>query len=453
MRGRLINNYWFVPAAMVTGAIGLAFLLPWVDHAIGSSGALVPGWIYQGGPEGARILLSTISGSMITVAALTFSITIVGLSMASQQFGPRLLRNFIRDRGYQLVLGTFLAAFIYCLLVLRTVRSTGSPQFVPYISLTVGILFAIAGVGLLVYFIDHAVFSIRAESIVATSGRELRVAIDHLFPQTESKRAERRPGRSLPEGFPSGAQEIAAEGSGYIQALDQDRLLKLAHENGLVLRLEHRVGHFLIQGGKLLDAWPEVTPTEELAGELNECFTLGTQRSLNPDVESAIDQLVEIAVRSLSPGINDPDTAIACIDQLADGLGMVGGRRIPPAVLSYEGEVRLVTYPLTYSGLVDAAFSQIRQYGRESVPVILRLLEAIASLTPGVQHESNRAALMSQAQMLWRASRESVPEPNDLGTIELRYRAVERALPASADELSSSNALPAEGNNQPPRTV
>ncbi len=138
LRGRLINNYWFVPAAMVTAAIGLAFLLPWVDHAVGSSGALVPGWIYQGGPEGARVLLSTISGSMITVAALTFSITIVGLSMASQQFGPRLLRNFIRDRGYQLVLGTFLAAFIYCLLVLRTVRSTGSPQFVPYISLTVG---------------------------------------------------------------------------------------------------------------------------------------------------------------------------------------------------------------------------------------------------------------------------------------------------------------------------
>ncbi len=351
LRGRLANNYWFLPAAMVTAAIGLAFLLPWVDHAIGSSGTLVPDWIYQGGPEGARVLLSTISGSMITVAALTFSITIVGLSMASQQFGPRLLRNFIRDRGYQLVLGTFLAAFIYCLLVLRTVRSTGSPQFVPYISLAVGILLAVAGVGLLVYFIHHAVFSIRAESIVAVSGRELRVAIDHLFPQTESDRSEqRRPGRSLPEGFPSGAQEIAAEGSGYIQAIDQDRLLKLAHENGLVLRLEHRVGHFLIQGSKLLDAWPDGTPTEELVRELNECFVLGTQRSLTPDVESAIDQLVEIAVRSLSPGINDPNTAIACIDQLADGLGMVGGRGIPPAVLSYEGEVRLVTYPLTYSG-------------------------------------------------------------------------------------------------------
>lgn len=441
LRGRLINNYWFVPAAMVTAAIGLAFLLPWVDHAIGSSGALVPGWIYQGGPEGARILLSTISGSMITVAALTFSITIVGLSMASQQFGPRLLGNFIRDRGYQLALGTFLAAFIYCLLVLRTVRSTGSPQFVPYISLTVGILFAVAGVGLLVYFIHHAVFSIRAESIVAASGRELHVAIDHLFPQTESNRSERRqPGRSLPEGFPSGAQEIAAGdgGGGYIQTIDHGRLLKLAHENGLVLRLEHRVGHFLIQGSKLLDAWPDVTPTEELVGELNECFILGTQRSLNPDVESAIDQLVEIAVRSLSPGINDPDTAIACIDQLADALGMVGDRSIPPAVLSHEGEVRLVTYPLTYSGLVDAAFSQIRQYSRGSVPVILRLLEAIASLTPGVQHESHRTALMHQAQMLWRASQESVPEPNDLRTIELRYRAVERAPATSANELSSS---------------
>src|SRR5665811_1874501 len=164
---------------MVTAAIGLAFLLPWVDHAVGSGYAVIPGWIYQGGPDGARALLTTISGSMITVAALTFSITIVGLSLASQQFGPRLLRNFIRDRGYQVVLGTFLAALIYCLLVLRTVRSTASPQFVPYISLTMGLLFAVAGVGLLVYFIHHAVFSIRAESIVATSGRE-PVSYTHL---------------------------------------------------------------------------------------------------------------------------------------------------------------------------------------------------------------------------------------------------------------------------------
>jgi uncharacterized membrane protein len=430
LRARLSTNYWFLPATMVVTAAGLSILLPWIDHVIAGLEVAIPDWIYGGGPDGARALLTTIAGSMITVAALTFSITIVALSTASQQFGPRLLRNFIRDRGYQLVLGTFLATFVYCLVVLRTVRSNGSQQFVPYLSLAVSIVLAVAGVGVLVYFIHHATFSMSAESLVATTGRELRAAIEGLFPESQGQRSKlREPGRVLPEGFPSGAQEIPAESSGYIQDIDHARLLELAHENELVLRLEHRVGHFVTQDGLLVEAWPGTTVvTEELRKQLNQCFVLGTQRSLHPDVESGIDQLVEIAMRSLSPGINDPNTAVACIDQLANGLGIIGGRDIPPSLLSREGKVRLVTYPLTYSGLVDAAFSRIRQYGRGSIPVVLRLLEAIASLAPRVQHDSHRSALLQQAQMIWRMSQESVTEPIDLRGIELRYKAVQRVL-------------------------
>ena len=276
-----------------------------------------------------RTLLSTISASMITVAAFTFSITIVALSTASQQFGPRLLRDFFRDRGYQLVLGTFLAAFVYCLLVLRTVRSNGGDVFVPYISLAVGIVFAFASVCVLVYFIHHAAFSIRAESVVAGSGRELRAAIDRLFPQTATDNSSSRVlGRSLPKGLPSEAREVAAKAGGYIQAINHEQLLRLAHDHGFVLRLDHRVGHFLIAVQRLVDIWPGAAPSEELETKLNGSVVLGTQRSLQPYVESAVDQLVEIATRSLSPGINDPNTAIACIDQLADGLGLIGGRAI-----------------------------------------------------------------------------------------------------------------------------
>jgi uncharacterized membrane protein len=355
------------------------------------------------------------------------------LSTATQQFGPRLLRNFIRDRGYQLVLGTFLATFVYCLLVLRTVRSNGSQQFVPYLSLTVGLLFAVIGVGVLVYFIHHATFSIRAESIVASSGRELRAAVEGIFPPPADRRSNRKTqGRSLPEGFPLGAQEVAAGASGYIQAIDQKRLLELAHKNSLVLRLEHRMGHFVTQGSPLLEVWPGTASTEELRAEFNDCFVLGTQRSLHPDVESGIDQLVQIAMRSLSPGINDPDTAVACIDQLSDSLGLIGGRDIPPALLTYEGEVRLVTYPLTYARLVDAAFSRIRQYGRDSIPVILRLLEAVASLAPMVRHASYRSALLQQAEMIWRMSQEVISEPRDLHGVELRYKAAKEALETAA---------------------
>ncbi len=417
---------------MVAVAIGLALLLPWIDQTIGKHRVGVARWIYDGGPEGARAILTTVAGSMITVAALTFSITIVGLSTASQQFGPRLLRNFIRDRGYQVVLGTFLATFIYCLLVLRTVRSNGSLQFVPYLSLALGILLAVVGVGVLVYFIHHAAHAIRAETIVATTGRELRLAIDRLSPPIENGRhVGRRTIRGLPEGFPSGAKEITAAASGYIQAIHVDRLLKLAGENGLVCRLEHRVGHFITEEDTLLEVWPGTAPTDELRTDLNDCFVLGTERSLNEDVESAVDQLVEVAVRSLSPGINDPATACACIDQLTDGLRLVGERTIPPAILCYEDEVRLVTYPVTYARLVDAAFSRIRQYSGGSVPVVLRLLGSIASLVPRVQYDSHRAALLRQARALWRVSQESVPEPDDLRDIETRYKAVERASEAA----------------------
>jgi uncharacterized membrane protein len=428
---RLVNNYWFVPATMVALSIGLSVLLPLVDHILGDS-AVVPDWIYGGGPDGARALLTTIAGSMITVAALTFSITIVGLSTASQQFGPRLLRNFLRDRGYKLVLGTFLATFVYCLLVLRTVRSNGAQQFVPYVSLAFGMLLAAAGVGVLVYFIHHAAFSIRAETVVAATGRELRGAIDRLYPRPGDGRGRKRePGRSLPEGFPAGAVEVTAEASGYIQAIDLDRLRKLAHEHDLVLRLEHRVGSFVVEQGKLLEAWPETAELEELGTEMNRCFVLGTQRSLNEDVESAVDHLVEIALRSLSPGINDPETACACVDQLVDGLRLIGDRVIPAALVSYEGVVRLVTYPVTYPGLVDAAFGRIRQYARGSVPVLLRLLEGLAVLTLRAQYESHRLSLGRQARMVWQASQQSVLEQEDLRVIELRYRAVERALEAN----------------------
>lgn len=424
---RLVNNYWFVPAAVVAAAVGFSFALPAIDNVIGDARKVVPGLIYQGGPEGARVLLSTIAASMISVAALTFSITIVALTTASQQFGPRLLRNFIRDRGYQVVLGTFLAAFVYCLLVLRAVRSNGAEEFVPYISLAFGIVLAVAGVGVLVYFIHHAAFSIRAETVVAATGRELRAAIDRIFPENPEGTSDRSMTGRLPEGFPQGIQQVTAQRSGYIQAIDRDHLVKIACDKGLIIRLEHREGYFVVEEGRLLEVWPEMQVDEELKTELNECFVFGTQRSLNEDVESAVDQLVEVAVRALSPSLNDPETAVSAIDQLTDALGRVGERTIPPAFVSHEGEVRLVTYPLTYTRLVEAAFSRVRQYSRGCVPVALRLLESIASLCTRVQYDSHRKALMRQAQMIWNASRQAVPDPEDLAVIETRFRAAERA--------------------------
>jgi len=435
LRNRLLINYWFIPSATVIVAVGLSFLLPWIDSKTSGATAIVPAWVYGGGPTGARTLLSTIAGSMITVAALVFSITIAGLATASQQYGPRLLRNFINDRGYQLVLGTFLAAFIYCLLVLRTVKATQTEQFVPYLSLAVGLLLAVAGVGVLVYFIHHAAFSIRAETIVASTGRELRAAIDRLFPDAaEQPDPDPNGTRTLPEGFASRVREVPARRSGYIQAIDHNRLVEIAQKHRLVLRLEHRPGAFMVEEGRLVQSWPDRELSEELVQELNNCFVLGARRLLPPDAESAVNQLVEIAIRALSPSVNDPDTAVACIDQLADALGRAGERGIPPALLPSEGDICLVTYPLNYSRLVELALSRIRQYGRGHVPIVLRLLEVIATLLSRVKHESARATLVSQARMLKRASDESIPEPEDRRLVDVRFRAIQKALDGGASE-------------------
>ncbi|NLE09875.1 MAG: DUF2254 domain-containing protein [Actinobacteria bacterium] len=434
---RLAANYWFIPSAMMITAVGLSFLLPWVDRRIGGVPGSIPGWIYEGGTDGARAVLSTIAGSMMTVAALVFSITIVGLTTASQQFGPRLLRNFITDRGYQVVLGTFLANFIYCLLVLRTVEEVGDEHFVPYVSIAVALLLAIAGVGVLVYFIHHAAFSLRADNIVAAIGRELKSTIDRLYParQDDALGANSRPesnGRKLPEGFPSGARDVPARKSGYIQSIDQDRLAKLAQEHQLVLRLDYRPGQFLTEDETLVNCWPDIELPDDLLNDLNQCVVVGPQRPLAQDVESAIEQLVGLALRALSPGINDPDTAILCIDQLTDALTRAAERDIPAALLPAEGEVSLVTYPLTFPRMVDQALSRIRQHGRGSVPVTVRLLEALAAIGQRAQNESSRTAVSAQAQMLKRSSDEAIPEENDRRLIDMRFRAVEKALERSA---------------------
>lgn len=433
---RLAANYWFIPSAMVIVAVGLSFLLPWIDRTIGGTAGTIPGWIYEGGVEGARAVLSTIAGSMMTVAALVFSITIVGLTTASQQFGPRLLRNFITDRGYQMVLGTFLANFVYCLLVLRTVEEVGEDHFVPYVSIAVALLLAIAGVGVLVYFIHHAAFSLRADNIVASTGRELKSAIDRLYPARQdgdspvtTARTESN-GRRLPEGFPSGARDVPARKSGYVQAIDQNGLAKLAQEHQLVLRLDYRPGHFMTEDEALVQCWPDREIEDKLLDELNQCIVVGPQRPLAQDVESAIEQLVGLALRALSPGINDPDTAILCIDQLTDALARAAERDIPPALLPAQGEVSLVTYPLTFARMVDQALSRIRQYGRGSVPVTVRLLESLAAIGQRAQNESSRAALLAQAQMLKRSSDEAIPEESDRRLVDTRFRAVEKALDA-----------------------
>ncbi|WP_165244989.1 DUF2254 domain-containing protein [Paludisphaera soli] len=421
------TSFWFVPTLMVAGAVLLSLATIHLDKATPSRNGLATlGWTFTRGPEGSRAVLSTVAGSMMTIASVTFSITVVALQLASSQFGPRLLRNFMRDRGNQVAIGTFIATFTYCLLVLRTVNGTEDERFVPHISVTVGLLLALASLGVLIYFIHHAAESIQAENVIAAVGRELDRDIDRLYP----KGLGRGPGGdsvtpddpNLPDGFEADSRAIAVEDGGHLRAIDADRLMALASERDLVLAVERRPGKFLFPGDALARAWPGDRVDDELAGAIRGAFFIGPRRTQGQDVEFVVDQLVEIALRALDPG-NDPFTAIGCLDRLGAALCKLAGRTFPSRFRHDEaGRLRVVTDASTPSGIVDAAFNQIRQASRSDAAVTLRLLEVLAEVGRRARDPGFREALRRHADAVDRGATEALADPLDREEAKLRHR-------------------------------
>jgi uncharacterized membrane protein len=428
---RLRESYWFVPALMAAVAVAFANVTIIVDDVLGERGVHGLVWVYAGGPEGARAVLSTVAGSMITVTALVFSITMVALSFASSQLGPRLLVNFIRDTGNQVVLGTFVATFLYCLLVLRTVRAGPDTAFVPHLSVTVAVTLAIGSLGVLVYFIHHVAVGIQADAVIATVARELEDAIDHLFPEMlgEGPPEPMRPAADLPVDFEGTARSVAATDTGYIRAIDTEGLMRLATEHNLVIRLLRRPGHFITRGIHVARVLPEGELGDAVAQAIGRVFILGDRRTLEQDVEFAVNQLVEVALRALSPGVNDPFTALTCVDRLGAALCRLAARTIPSRYrYDEQGALRVVTGEVTFAGVVDAAFDQIRQAARANVAVTLRLLETITVVLEAVRRPGDGEALLRQAAMVYRSG-EAISESEDRAAIEERYQRLRKLLP------------------------
>ncbi len=441
---QLRASYWFIPTAMVAIAVAVSAASASVDRTIDQVWLQPLAGIYPGGPAEASTLLSTIAGSMITVAGVTFSITIVTLSLASSQFGPRLLRSFMRDTGTQVVLGAFVAIFVYSILVFHAIDSTDSRTFVPRISVTIALLMAVGGLGVLIYFIHHVSSSIQAENVIASVGRDLDQAIDALFPGEggTARPAPVPPGAaSAPRGLDRPGHPIPAAQTGYLQAVDDDALMKLARRRDLVLRLLYRPGDFVVGDSDLVIVWPGDAADEEVINRIEEAFIIGAARLRLQDVEFAVDQLVEIAVRALSPGINDPFTAISCVDRLGGSLARLAERDIPPAHRYDEhGSLRMINDAVTFAGIVDAAFNQIRQNGRSSAPISMRLLESIAIIAARAQTSEQRDALRRQADMIWSGCTEVLPMEEDREDLERRYRLVLAALGKHSSPVSATLA-------------
>ncbi len=435
---RVRSSFWFLPAVMAGGAMVLAFATIAVDGLVSDWLTLNWGWTFTGGAEGASSLLGTIAGSMITIAGVVFSMTLVALSLASSQLGPRLLRNFMRDTTTQMVLGTFVATFLYCLLVLRTIRRPDEIAFVPQLSVTLGVLLAVASVGVLIYFIHHMSVSIQANEIVAQVGTELIEGIERLFPEKIGRGAPRIPTEPPDAGFLDTfgreARPVVSAKDGYLQFVDGDALMTLAMQENVVIRLERRPGHYLIAARPLALVWPGIRVTGELKDRINSAFVLGNQRTTVQDIEFAVNQLVEIAIRALSPGVNDPFTAITCVDHLGSALCRLAQRDMPsPYRHDSQDQLRLITPVFTFPDVTDAAFNQIRQYGRTSTAVAIRLLETIAEVAKSVHRTEDRAALLRHARMIARGARGGLLEDEDRQEVEERFQSTNQLLSESPD--------------------
>lgn len=408
------TSYWFIPALMAFAAILLGPFMVWVDVQLGHDWASKHlGWYQSIKASGARDVLSTIAGSMITVAGVVFSITIVAISFASGQYGPRLLTNFMSDRGNTLALGTFIATFVYCLVVLRTIRGGDEGNFVPQFAVLVGILLALCSIGVLIYFIHHVPRSIHINQVIAGVGEQLVAGVGERFPtfiaepfaqqRVDDRGATNAAAREGP------ACPIPSRHTGYVQGINDEALVKTACKHDLIVRLRYRPGDFVAEGRPLADVWPRSAVTDEVAEGLRESFTIGRERTPYGDLHFLINELVEIAARALSSGINDPLTAVTCMDWMGAAMGDLAGRRTPdPLRKGADGELRVIAIPDDFRTFVRASFGKVRQYvGRDFIaaPHMLRTLGIVAaSCRTSCQIE----ALEEQRELLMRVMHEKL---------------------------------------------
>ncbi|MDF2254734.1 DUF2254 domain-containing protein [Streptantibioticus ferralitis] len=425
-REALRTNLWLVPTVEVALATGL-FLGTWaLDWAAYRGSLELPSWVISGTADAARQILAAIAAALITVVGVVFSIMIVTLTLASTQFGPRMLRTFIRDRTTQLTLGTFVATFVYAILALVAISPGPHGDFVPHLSITVCMALVLTDLAVLIYFIHHITTSIQLPHVIASIAADLSEAIETGAGEPEwAGGVERGPSAAeLHARLDDCGGPVLAPASGYLQFVRHRTLVHIATELQAVIRLENRPGHFLVQGHQLATVWPpEAAP--EVARTFAQAHITGPARTLTQDIAFAVDQLVEIAIRALSPAVNDTFTALTCIDWLGEGLCRIAARWQPNPVHRDEaGYIRVMAVPVGYERLVQRAFEKIRQAGRGMPAILIRQLDALAEIMTETTSPEQRQVLVSQAEMIERVSTESVPEQADREDVHRRYLAV-----------------------------
>jgi len=395
------SSFWFFPSVIV--AVCMVFSAVMIEADAMTSDRLLAQWprLFGAGATGAQALMSTIASSMMSVVGVTFSVVLVALALASSQYTSRILRNFIKSRTTQAILGIFAGIFVYCLIVIRAIRSGDEGMFVPSIAVFVGVVLAIGSVGVLIFFIHHIASSIQASAIISSVATETISAIDKLFPQ----QLGREPGEDVEDPMQQTPPErkwraVPVRESGYIQSVDYDALLQVACEQRTIVRIERAIGEFAVEETALVSVALAGSLNRETVTALQAAFSTHCYRTVEQDVAFGIRQLVDVALKALSPGVNDVSTAITCVDYLTAILSRLATRQIHSPHRYDDGELRVIAKGPSFEGLLTEACDQIRSSASGNVAIMSRMLGALQTIGSLTTLPDRRRALSEQVDLI-----------------------------------------------------
>lgn len=437
----LQTSFWFIPLTIMFFGLVLAEIMITLDRRVNFALDRFISASYIREADAARALLGTIASTSVTLVGLVFSITFVALVLSSQQYGPRMLENFTRDRHTRIAAGLFLATFLYCTIVAGAIRDN-EPEFsIPQVGVLVGLILGVLCVFSLIYYIHHLANSIRSEYIVERVSMDLRRLIDHLYPEEIGVEppADYRPPMLTHH------QHVPARESGFFQNVIGNDLIHAAQRHNVILELEYSPGEFVLVGTPLVTVYGEPKHLEGLHREIHDAIDLSRERTMEQDVRFAFDKLIETAVRSLSAAINDPITTMMCLDRLAEGLIHLAqhgnGQRYR---LDEHGDLRLIVErPVTFVEMVGVVFTPIRRHGKHDLDVILHMLRILRRIGSQARTAENQQALRTQVELIREQSEVSGSYlPAELALIHQNCDRTERWLTLDApDEIDTTDEV------------
>ena len=422
-------TYWFVPAVMTSLAAVAALTMYSLDQLIPNY-LLLDKWylFYPASVAEARSALVTVADTSLGVIGVVFSITLVPLSITSGQYGSIVLRTFLRDRGTQFVLGAYSATTFYCLFVLMG-RGSASNQTVP-LSVTIAVYMLLASLLMLLYFFHHVADSLQASTVVQQVSRELEQVIEQDYPlERVTAPFDHQHAEELTrQTAVSQCEVITSNREGYVRAIDYDQLIHIAAKHKLILRIKCLPGDFVGRGDQLLVAWP--SPVDKHVSLVaNRAYMLGKNRTLFQDTEFGIYSIVIIAVRALSPAINDPNTPVLCLNRLGAALGMLAERQRPsPYYLDKDNQLRIISEPVSFERLVGVAFNMIREYGRANAEIMIKMLETIKFVAAHARSDNQRKVLLKHSTLIEHDSHTGLPSEYDQQRVHDTYDETVRAI-------------------------